>query len=275
MTELDISGPTRIMGVVNVTPDSFSDGGQHDQRDDAISHALRLIADGADIIDVGGESTRPGATRVTVAEELRRVLPVVEELAAQKVAVSVDTMNAETAARAAQLGARYINDVSGGLADERMTATMIDLDLPWVVMHWRGHSATMNTQAKYHDTVGEVRGELMNRVTELIDSGVNPARLILDPGLGFAKKSEHNWQILAALDEFVGEGMPILIGASRKRFITKLLGPDADNARRDEATATVTALAAQHGIWGVRVHDVAKTRTALDVVEAWQSGARS
>lgn len=274
MTEPN-GGRTRIMGVVNITPDSFSDGGQHLQPDDAISHALRLRADGADIIDIGGESTRPGAERVSVAEEQRRVLPVIAELASGGVTVSVDTMNADTARRAAELGASYINDVSGGLADERMTATMVELDLPWVVMHWRGHSARMNEKAHYQDTVAEVRGELVNRVAQLIGQGVRPARLILDPGLGFAKQSVHNWQILARLDEFVGLGSPIVIGASRKRFIAKLLGPDADNTRRDEATATVTALAAQHGVWGVRVHDVAKTRTALNVLEAWQSGATS
>lgn len=275
MTEQNGLVRTRIMGVVNVTPDSFSDGGQHNRAEDAVSHALRMIADGADIIDVGGESTRPGAARVSAAEEQQRVLPVVAELVSRGVAVSVDTMNADTAARAAELGASYINDVSGGLADERMTATMIELDLPWVVMHWRGHSATMNERAHYQDTVAEVRGELMNRVAALTGQGVNPDRLILDPGLGFAKRSVHNWEVLARLDEFVGLGMPIVIGASRKRFLTKLLGPEADDVQRDEASATVAALAAQRGVWGVRVHDVAKTRTALDVVEAWQSGARS
>ncbi len=269
------AGRTRIMGVVNVTPDSFSDGGQHARLDDAIAHALRLLGEGADIIDVGGESTRPGATRVSAEEEQRRVLPVIAELASRGVTVSVDTMNADTAARAAERGASYINDVSGGLADERMAATMIDLDLPWVVMHWRGHSATMNDRAQYQNTVAEVKGELVNRVSQLVEQGVNPARLILDPGLGFAKQSVHNWQILARLDEFVRLGSPIVIGASRKRFIAKLLGPEADYARRDEATATVSALAAQHGVWGVRVHDVAKTRTALDVVEAWKAGEQS
>ena len=263
------------MGVVNVTPDSFSDGGQHHLRADAVSHGLQLRAAGADIIDVGGESTRPGAARVSPEAEQRRVLPVVAELASHGVTVSVDTMNADTAARAAALGASYINDVSGGLADDRMTATMIELDLPWVVMHWRGHSATMNERAQYQDTVAEVRGELQKRVAVLTDQGVNPARLILDPGLGFAKMSVHNWEILARLDEFVSLGMPILIGASRKSFLTKLLGPEASDVQRDEASATVAALAAQRGVWGVRVHDVAKTRTALDVVEAWQAGARS
>lgn len=265
----------RILGVVNVTPDSFSDGGLYATTDAAVARGIELVEQGADIIDVGGESTRPGAGRVTGAEAQRRVLPVVTELCARGIVVSVDTMDAQTAAAAAAAGASYVNDVSGGLADPAMTSTMIDLDLPWVVMHWRGHSATMNSHANYQSAAEEVCGELHTRVDELVRLGANRERLIIDPGLGFAKKSVHNWEVLGHLDLFLALGLPVVIGASRKRFIGRLLGENSSVSERDTATSVISALAALTGVWGVRVHDVASTRAALDVAEAWQSGARS
>ncbi|MCX7523059.1 dihydropteroate synthase [Microbacterium sp. STN6] len=260
------------MGVVNVTPDSFSDGGRYAQTDAAIAHALELVAEGADIIDVGGESTRPGAVRVGAAQEQRRVLPVVRELADRGIRVSVDTMHAETARAVATSGAAILNDVSGGLADPAMAAAVIESGLPFVVMHWRGQSITMNHQAVYADAAAEVRDELFARVDTLLGQGLEPGKLILDPGLGFAKNAEHNWRVLGHLDAFVGHGFPVLVGASRKRFLGALLPADAPMAARDAPTAVVSALAARAGAWAVRVHNVAATRLALDVVEAWHAG---
>lgn len=263
---------TRIMGVLNVTPDSFSDGGQYVQTDAAIRHALQLVDEGADIIDVGGESTRPGALRVGPAEEQRRVLPVIRELAERGIRVSVDTMHAETARRAAEAGVAMLNDVSGGLADPEMVDVALATGLPFIVMHWRGQSQVMNARATYSDTAAEVRDELFARVDELIARGMPEERLILDPGLGFAKNGAHNWQVLAHLDALLERGLPVLVGASRKRFLGALLPPDAPITARDAPTAVISALAAKAGAWGVRVHNVAATRAALDVVDAWNAG---
>ncbi len=260
------------MGVLNVTPDSFSDGGLYLEAGAAIEHALALVEEGADLIDVGGESTRPGAVRVDPMEEQARVVPVIRELADLGVRVSVDTMNASTARAAADAGAAIINDVSGGLADPDMPAAVLDTGLTYVVMHWRGQSDSMDALATYDDTVAEVIAELRTRIADLTDRGVDPTKLIIDPGLGFSKKASHNWQVLGNLREFVGLGFPVLIGASRKRFLGALLSDGASAQDRDQPTAVVSALAAQAGVWGVRVHDVAATRLALDVVEAWQAG---
>ncbi|MGK9146065.1 dihydropteroate synthase [Plantibacter flavus] len=261
------------MGVVNVTPDSFSDGGRYLDVDDAIAHGLELVRAGATIIDVGGESTRPGAARVDTSEEQHRVGPVVAALASAGVRVSVDTMSAETAVSAARAGASIINDVSGGLADERMPAVMADSGLACVISHWRGHSADMASRAHYDDAAVDVARELDERVSVLLGQGLTASQIIVDPGLGFSKHTEHNWRILARLDLLQSLGYPVLVGASRKRFIGALLTGDAPMESRDAPTAVVSVLAAQAGAWGVRVHDVAATRLALDTLEAWQGGA--
>jgi dihydropteroate synthase len=261
-----------IMGVLNVTPDSFSDGGRYVETDVAIQHGLDLVAQGADLIDVGGESTRPGAVRVGAAEEQARVIPVVRALAERGVQVSIDTMNAETALESVAAGAVMINDVSGGLADPAMVDVVVGTGVTYIVQHWRGPSETMDAQATYTHAAREVRRELFDRVAELAELGVQPGRLIIDPGLGFAKKAEHNWQVLAHLADFRELGLPVLIGASRKRFLGALLPEGAPVTDRDLPSAVISALAAQSGVWGVRVHDVASTRLALDVAEAWQAG---
>lgn len=263
---------TLIMGVLNVTPDSFSDGGRWLEPDAAVAHALELVAQGADLVDVGGESTRPGAVRVDPAEERARVVPVIRTLAGLGVTVSVDTLNASTARAAADAGAAIINDVSGGLGDPAMPDAVLDTGLQYVVMHWRGRLDAADSRAVYTDTVAEVRSELSARVTDLLDRGIDPAKLVLDPGLGFSKNASHNWQVLAGLHEFETLGYPVLIGASRKRFLGALLPEDAAVENRDAPTAVISALAAQAGVWAVRVHDVASTRIALDVVRAWQAG---
>ncbi|PJJ73409.1 dihydropteroate synthase [Diaminobutyricimonas aerilata] len=264
---------TSIMGVLNVTPDSFSDGGRFDSADDAIARGLELVEQGADVVDVGGESTRPGADRVPVEEEQRRVIPVVRALAERGVAVSVDTMNSATAVAAIAAGARYINDVSGGLADPEMHRVIAESDAVYIASHWRGHSATMNKHTQYADVVREVHHTLALRASELIIRGVPVERIVLDPGLGFAKKARHNWALLGHLGELVELGFPVLVGASRKRFLGKLLDPDAPVTDRDAPTAIVSALAAREGAWAVRVHDVPGTRAALAVAEAWRQGA--
>lgn len=251
---------TLVMGILNATPDSFSDGGRHLALDDALAHARRMVAAGAEIVDVGGESTRPGAQRVVAAEELARVLPVVRELAAEGVTVSVDTMRAATAEACIAAGARIVNDVSGGLADPRMAAVVAGADVDYVAMHWRGHSDTMAARASYSDTVGEVRDELGARVEALVAAGVDPARIVLDPGLGFAKDAVHDWQLLGSLDAFTGLGHRVLVGASRKRFLGRLLPDGASVEDRDVPTAVVSALSARAGAWAVRVHDVASTQ---------------
>ncbi|MHB1173148.1 MAG: dihydropteroate synthase [Lacisediminihabitans sp.] len=254
-----------IMGILNVTPDSFSDGGEYFEVDSAVARAVELSEAGAHLIDVGGESTRPGAARVPVEEEQRRVLPVIAELLRRGITVSVDTMNASTALAAAEAGARFINDVSGGLADPAMLRVAAETGLHFVAMHWRGPSATMDAKAVYANVVKEVRNELKTRVAELIVNGVQPDRIILDPGIGFAKDTDQNWELLGQLREIGILGYPLLIGASRKRFLGALLQEGAAAKDRDPATAVISALAAEAGVWGVRVHDVAGTKAALDV----------
>ncbi|MEV7176712.1 dihydropteroate synthase [Kitasatospora sp. NPDC093679] len=268
-----------VMGVVNVTPDSFSDGGLWLDPAAAVAHGLRLTAQGADLIDVGGESTRPGARRVTEEEELRRVVPVVRELAAAGAVVSVDTMRANVAAAAVEAGARLVNDVSGGLADPGMAEVVAATGAPFVVMHWRGQSADMDSLAVYDDVVADVTAELTARVAALLAAGVKEEQLVLDPGLGFAKTSEHNWALLGRLDALTALGRPVLVAASRKRFLgTLLANPETGELRparqRDDATAAVSVLSARAGAWAVRVHDVAGTADAVRVVAAWQQAAR-
>jgi dihydropteroate synthase len=266
--------PTLIMGVVNVTPDSFSDGGKWFDQDAAIEHGLELVAEGADLVDVGGESTRPGAARVEPDEEVRRVVPVVRELAGRGIRVSVDTMRAATAVAAVEAGAEIINDVSAGLADAAMAPIVAETGALYVAMHWRGHSDRMDSLAEYGDVAVDVRDELAARIDALAAAGVASDRLILDPGLGFSKRGQQNWELLGRLDVLAELGLPILIGASRKRFLGALLPDDADMVERDLPTAVVSVLSAQSGAWAVRVHDVRGTRRALDVLGAWQSGRR-
>ena len=261
-----------IFGIVNVTPDSFSDGGQYESTDAAIERGIELSESGADVVDVGGESTRPGAERITPEQERKRVLPVVEELAARGIRVSVDTTRAEIARLSVEAGAEFINDVSGGLADEEMYRTVAATGAKYIAMHWRGHSDTMQDNAVYDNVVKDVRTELKSRIAELLVWGVEPDRIIVDPGIGFAKTSEHNWALLGHLDALVTLGCPVLVGVSRKRFLGELVPEDES---RDPATAIVSALAAQAGVWGLRVHDAVSTKAALDVWAAWEKGARS
>lgn len=277
------TGRALVMGVVNVTPDSFSDGGRWYDPEAAVARGLQLFAEGADLLDVGGESTRPGAARVPVDEERRRVVPVVTELADAGAVVSVDTMRASIAEEALAAGARLVNDVSGGLADPAMPTLVAQTGVPFVAMHWRGHSADMESRAVYDDVVTEVRTELLQRVESLVAAGVDERQLILDPGLGFAKTGEHNWALLAALDELTALGLPVLVAASRKRFLGHLLAgtrPGAERAQpappleRDDATAAVTALAAAAGAWCVRVHEVLASFSAVRVAAAWNAARR-
>ena len=257
---------TLVLGIVNVTPDSFSDGGRWDTREAAVAHALQLVADGADIVDVGGESTRPGTERVDAATELARVLPVVEDLVQLGVRVSVDTMRAAVAEPVVRAGAAWVNDVSGGLADPDMLGVVAASGAGYIAMHWRGHSATMADLATYDDVVVEVVGELRQARDAALAAGIDPGRLVLDPGIGFSKEGDHNWELLRHWDAFEALGHPLLLGVSRKRFLGSLLA-DADGPRppqgRDAATAAVTALFASRGVWGVRVHDV---RSSVDAV---------
>jgi dihydropteroate synthase len=267
----------QVMGVVNVTDDSFSDGGQYLDADRAVEHGLALAADGAAIIDVGGESTRPGAVRVDPRVETARVVPVVKELASQGVTVSIDTMHAGVARAALESGAQMVNDVSGGRADAGMAPLLAEANVPWVLMHWRPVVADHPHKAPhYRDVVAEVRAELLASVDDAVAAGVNPTKLIVDPGLGFAKTGQHNWALLHALPELVATGVPVLVGASRKRFLGSLLaGPDGavrPPDGRETATAVISALAALHGAWGVRVHDVRASVDALRVVGAWTQG---
>ena len=270
---------TLVMGVVNVTPDSFSDGGLWLDPDAAVRHGLELVEQGADLVDVGGESTRPGAQRVDVEEELRRVLPVVAALAAAGVPVSVDTMRAVVAERALDAGAVLVNDVSGGLADGAMPAAVARAGAPFVAMHWRGPSSTMSGLANYDDVVADVARELTERVHSLVDAGVEVERLVLDPGFGFAKNAEHNWALLARLDELHALGRPLLVGASRKRFLGSLLaGADGEPrpvAEREAATVATTVIAATAGAWCVRVHDVPANADAVRVVAATRAADRA
>lgn len=262
------------MGVLNVTDDSFSDGGRYLDGDNAVAHGLALAAEGAGIVDVGGESTRPGATRVDARLETSRVVPVVKELAAEGITVSIDTMHADVARAALQSGAQIVNDVSGGRADPAMAPLVADAGVPWVLMHWRSVSADHpHATPHYRDVVAEVRAELLASVDAAVAAGVDPVKLVIDPGLGFAKTGQHNWALLHALPDLIATGIPVLLGASRKRFLGMLLaGPDGSPRPphgRETATAVISALAALHGAWGVRVHDVRATVDALKVVGAW------
>lgn len=265
-----------IMGVLNVTPDSFSDGGLWLDPKRAAEHGLDMRERGADIIDVGGESTRPGGSRVDAETELQRVIPVISALADAGVMVSVDTMRHDVAQRSLDAGAVLVNDVSGGLADPQMVPWLATVDAPYIVMHWRGHSKSMDDLATYGDVVVDVKTELSARVTAFTDAGVDPRRLILDPGLGFAKQSDHNWQLLHRLDELDDLGFPLLVGASRKRFLGSLLEHDGEPRPflgRDTATDAVSALAAAHGVWGVRVHNVHGSLDSVLVGRAWAKGS--
>jgi dihydropteroate synthase len=269
-------GRARVLGVLNVTPDSFSDGGRWLLADDAIRHGRRLVADGADLVDVGGESTRPGAARVSAQEELARVLPVVRALAGDGIAVSIDTSRAEVAAKALDAGAVLVNDVSGGTADPALPALVAERGCPYVVMHTRGTSADMASRAHYADVVGDVVAELAERLAAVRAAGVHDEQVIVDPGLGFAKEPAHNWALLGHLDALAPLGRPVLVGASRKSFLgTLLAGPDGAPRPvedREAAGVAVGALAAAAGVWGVRVHDPRPTADALRVAAAWNRG---
>jgi dihydropteroate synthase len=247
-----------IMGILNVTPDSFADGGRHNEFDAAVARGLEMIAEGVDIIDIGGESTRPGAERVSEAEEIERTIPVITELAKQGVKISIDTMRASTAEAAIKAGASIINDVSGGLADPLMLQTAARLQVPYIAMHWRGQSKDMNSKAVYNDAVIDVISELQERITAALDAGIEVGNLIIDPGLGFAKDAEHNWEIIDSIDSFVDLGYPVLIGASRKRF----LGGDSPD-EREQATIDLTKRLATTGVWAVRVHSVKPHKEVL------------
>jgi dihydropteroate synthase len=266
-----------VIGILNVTPDSFSDGGRFTSLDDAVAHGCRLADDGADLVDVGGESTRPGADRLEAAEEERRVIPVIEALVANGVRVSIDTYRAVVAERALAAGASVVNDVSGGLGDPDMAAVVRAAGCPWILMHWRGHSRRMQDLAHYVDVVDDVRRELAERVEAANQAGISSDRIVIDPGLGFAKTAEHNWALLAHLDVLVGLGLPVLIGASRKSFLGRVLADPAGTPRpvdeREAATVALTAYAAAQGAWGVRVHDVRANVDAARTIAAVREAA--
>jgi dihydropteroate synthase len=269
-------GLTRVMGVVNVTPDSFSDGGTYLDPIDAVRAGLRMVDEGADLIDVGGESTRPGASRVVASEEMRRVLPVVAELAAAGVTVSVDTTRVSVAAAAVDAGAVLVNDVSGGV-DPDLLAMVADRGVYYVLMHARGPSADMTTRAVYGDVVSEVVAELRARLEVVLAAGIAEDRVILDPGIGFAKAAAHNWALLGRLDKLSALGRPLLVGTSRKSFLGSVLADQRGAVRpseeRDDATQATTALLAAANVWGVRVHAVRPAADAVRVVRAWQQGS--
>ncbi|MDT4995515.1 MAG: dihydropteroate synthase [Actinoplanes sp.] len=263
------------MGVLNVTPDSFSDGGRYQDLAAAVTHGVALWAAGADIVDIGGESTRPGADRVDARAEIDRVVPVIRELARSGVPLSIDTTRAAVAEAAIQAGALVVNDVSGGLADPAMAAVVAAAGCPWILMHWRGHSRVMGRLAVYADVVAEVRAELLDRVSAATTAGVAPEQIILDPGIGFAKTAEHNWQLSRHLDELVALGFPVLFAGSRKTYLGRLLaGPDGTPRPvddREAATIATSVLAAAAGAWGVRVHDV---RATVDALAVWVATGR-
>lgn len=275
--ELSRADRCLVMGVVNVTPDSFSDGGRWFTPAAAVAHGLTLLEQGADLLDVGGESTRPGARRVPVDEERERVLPVIRELVRRGATVSVDTTRAQVAREAVEAGALVVNDVSGGLADDAMYEAVAATGAVYVAMHWRGHADVMDGMDRYDDVVDDVRRELAQRVAALRAAGVRDEQVVLDPGLGFAKSGASNWPLLARLPELVADGFPVLVGASRKRFLGHLLaapdGTPAPPLRRDHATAAISALAAAAGAWCVRVHEVAASVDAVRVAAAWQGVA--
>lgn len=262
-----------VLGVLNVTPDSFSDGGEHATTESAIAHGLALHEAGADIVDVGGESTRPGAQRIPISEELDRVLPVVSALSEAGVRVSIDTMRAEVARRAHLAGASMVNDVSGGQADDAMYSAVATLGCDYVVMHWRGHSAGMDDLAVYQSVADDVLRETLECAHAAVTAGIDQTSLIIDPGIGFAKTVQQNWMVLRDLDRWVSTGYRVLVGASRKKFLGVLLADPAGNPRdmrgRDTASAVVSALCTRMGVWGIRVHDVRSTRDAITVAEAW------
>ena len=261
-----------VMGIINVTPDSFSDGGRWLDSSTAIAHGVALMEQGADLVDIGGESTRPGADRISEDEELRRVLPVVQTLAGQGIPVSIDTMRAAVARAAAEAGACIINDVSGGAADPQMYETVAQSGLPYIAMHWRGFSHVMEKLTHYDDVVTDVIAELMQRVNAAEEAGVDPRRIVIDPGLGFAKKMHHNWEILRRIDQFTATGYPVLIGAARKRFLGHVLAVDGEPRsveQRDAATDAVSTLSAVNGVWCVRVHAPRGSRDAVEIVRAW------
>jgi len=264
-----------VMGILNVTPDSFSDGQRYLALDKAVDHGLAMSRSGADLVDVGGESTRPGAARVAASEELRRVLPVVRALTESGVAVSIDTMRAHVASAAVEAGATVVNDVSGGLADPDMAHSVAETGAAYVAMHWRTHSVDMQQHTSYDDVVEDVREALARRMDALVSSGIDVRRLVLDPGLGFAKRAEHNWSLLRGLDRIVDLGQPVLIGASRKSFLTQAAAATRcalpAPADPDHLTAAVTALVAAAGVACVRVHDVSSSRDAITVATAWRS----
>lgn len=242
----------KIMGILNVTPDSFADGGRHDTYEKAVARGLEMISEGVDIIDIGGESTRPGAERVSPEEEQARVIPVIEKLSQTGIPISIDTMRAQTADKAVAAGASIVNDVSGGLADDAMHETVAELGCPYILMHWRGHSADMNSQAIYKDVVQDVIAEIEIQINKALHNGIARNKLIIDPGLGFAKEAEHNWEILHRIEEFTALGYPVLIGGSRKRFLG---GQSPDE--REAATIDLTSSLLAKSIWAVRVHSVA------------------
>jgi dihydropteroate synthase len=261
-----------VIGVLNVTPDSFSDGGRYADLDAAVAHAVQMRADGADVVDVGGESTRPGADRVDPETERGRVLPVIRELAAASVPMSIDTTRASVATAALDAGVSIVNDVSGGLGDPQMVKVVATAGCPYVIMHWRGHSRRMHELAAYGDVVDDVRTELLDRVTEATAGGVSTHKIIIDPGIGFAKRPEHNWQLSARLGDLVALGYPVLFGASRKSYLGSLLaGPDGTprpTDRREAATVATSVLAVAAGAWGVRVHEV---RATVDALAVWRA----
>ena len=262
---------TAIMGVLNVTPDSFSDGGLYDTTSKAIAHGLELMEQSTDIIDVGGESTRPGANRVSEDEELSRVIPVIEGLVAQGACVSIDTMRAHVAQSAVQAGAILVNDVSGGLADTEMLKVVATLNVPYVMMHWRAHSTEMNSKSQYTDVVTDVISELRLRIESATVAGIKPDHIVLDPGIGFAKLPEHNWSLLSNLPKLTELSFPLLVGASRKRFLGELLADNSgprDVLHRDFSTTAITTVLAEQHVWAVRVHNVQAAHDAVSVVQA-------